>query len=59
MLMELDQHERYEFIERVMRDNPPAFKVTQPGDPEKQQRLRRTLPHVYVNLVRFEYSREG
>jgi hypothetical protein len=59
MLMELDQHDRYDFIERVMRDNRPAFRVTQPGDPEKQQRLRSTLPHVYVNRIRFECSREA
>lgn len=56
MLMELDQHERYEFIERVTRNIQPRFRVTQPGDPEKQQRLRSTLPHVYVNRVHMERS---
>ncbi len=37
-----------EFYMKVGSNPKPAFKVTQPGDPIRQARLKATLPNIYT-----------
>lgn len=49
-LMNLSSEVRGIFLTKVMEGVKPAFKVTQPGDPVKQQELRASLPNRYTAI---------
>lgn len=45
-LMSLPLEERTSFLEKVTAGASEAFRITQPGDPERMKELKATLPNI-------------
>ncbi len=58
MLMDAAQAERYEFLSRITKGAEPAFRLTQAGDPAKQDWWRANQPLLYA-AARIQDHREA
>lgn len=45
-LMSVSVEARTEFLETIMENVQPAFRITQPGDPARMRQLKATLPNA-------------